>query len=137
MNDVFAVRMAAGSTTNSQRLSLGPWMDRIPAPQSAPPVDVEAANRGRIIFESAEQQCVTCHNGALLTNNSRVNVGTSGSFKVPSLVGVGARAPFMHDGCAATLADRFTTCGGGDLHGKTSMLTPAQIADLTAYLETL
>jgi hypothetical protein len=61
---------------------------------------------------------------------------------VPSLLGVGGRAPFLHDGCATTLTDRFgdrrvPTCGGGDLHGKTAHLTSAQIADLVAYLESL
>jgi cytochrome c553 len=142
MNDVFAVRMAAGTTTHSQRVSLGPWLDRIPAPASVPALDQAAADRGRALFESTETGCVGCHNGALLTNNSRVNVGTNGVFKVPSLLGVGARAPFLHDGCAATLADRFDrtrTCGGaaGDLHGKTSQLDAAQVADLVAYLDTL
>jgi hypothetical protein len=43
----------------------------------------------------------------------------------------------MHEGCAATLADRFGACGGGDAHGKTSHLTAEQRADLVAYLETL
>jgi len=43
----------------------------------------------------------------------------------------------MHDGCAATLRDRFGACGGGELHGHTSQLTPAQIDDLVAYLESL
>lgn len=140
MNDVFAVRMAAGSTTNSQRLSLGPWLDRIPAPAPVPAADPVAAERGRVLFESAELQCVSCHNGALLTNNQRVDVGTNGLFKVPSLRGIGARAPFMHDGCAATLADRFSPtsgCGGGDFHGKTAQLDAAQLADLVVYLETL
>ncbi len=137
MNDVFAVRMAAGTTTNSQRLSLGPWLDRIPAPAPVPAVDAAAAERGRVLFESAELQCTQCHNGEQLTNNQRVNVGTGGNFKVPSLKGIGARAPFMHDGCAATLTDRFTTCGGGDLHGKTAQLDPAQLADLVTYLDTL
>ncbi len=137
MNDVFAVRMAAGTTTNSQRLSLGPWLDRIPAPAPVPAVDPAAAERGRALFESDTLQCVSCHNGALLTNNTRVNVGTGGNFKVPSLRGVGARAPFMHDGCATTLTDRFTTCGGGNLHGKTSQLDPTQLADLITYLDTL
>ena len=50
------------------------------------------------------------------------------------------RAPFMHDGCAKTLLERFditSTCGGGDQHGKTSHLTQAQIDDLIAYLDTL
>lgn len=137
MNDVFAVRMAAGTTTNSQRLSLGPWMDRIPAPASAPAIDAAQAEAGRVIFESTEAGCVTCHNGAQLTNNQRVNVGTAGNFKVPSLLGVGARAPFMHDGCAATLLERFTKCGNSQLHGKTSHLDAAQLDALVAYLETL
>ena len=55
-----------------------------------------------------------------------------------SLLGVGARAPFMHDGCASDLTGRFSAyCGGGDDHGKTSQLDQAQIADLVAYLESL
>jgi cytochrome c peroxidase len=58
-------------------------------------------------------------------------------FKPPSLLGVAARPPFMHDGCARTLRDRFGSCGGGDAHGKTSHLTAAQLDDLTAYLESL
>jgi hypothetical protein len=73
----------------------------------------------------------------LYTNNALVFVGTGGMFKVPSLVGVAARAPYMHDGCAATLRDRFGTCGGGDAHGRTSGLTEAQLADLAAFLESL
>ncbi|MBA2541225.1 MAG: c-type cytochrome [Deltaproteobacteria bacterium] len=138
MNDVFSVRMAAGEASNSEKLSLGPWLDRIPAPVSAPALDPDAAERGRILFESAALQCVTCHNGAQLTNNQRVNVGTGSLFKVPSLRGIGARSPYMHDGCAKTLADRFGgVCGGGDLHGKTAQLDPAALADLVAYLDTL
>ena len=45
----------------------------------------------------------------------------------------------MHNGCAATLADRFgaAACSGGDKHGATSTLTSAQIGDLTAYLQSL
>jgi cytochrome c peroxidase len=58
-------------------------------------------------------------------------------FKVPSLLGVAVRAPYMHDGCAATLRDRFGACGGGDLHGKTSTLSETQLSDLIAFLESL
>lgn len=56
-------------------------------------------------------------------------------FKVPSLLGVGARARFMHDGRAATLSDRFGSCGGGDAHGVTSQLAAAELADLVSFLE--
>jgi hypothetical protein len=137
MDDVFAKRMAGGPITNSQRLSLGPWLDRLPAPAASPVVDPAAVERGRALFQSEATQCATCHAGELLTTNVRVDVGTTGAFKVPSLLGLGARAPFMHDGCAATLADRFGACGGGDLHGRTSQLDATQLADLVAYLASL
>ena len=58
--------------------------------------------------------------------------------QVPSLVGVGGRGPWMHDGCAETLYQRFTPeCGGGDEHGKTSHLTPDEISSLVTYLQSL
>jgi len=135
MDDVFANRMSGGQVNHSQKVSLGPWLNRLPAPA---PVAAEptAVERGRDVFAAA--QCGTCHNGALFTNNQLVDVGTGGKFKVPSLLGVAARAPFMHTGCAATLRARFGAgCGGGDKHGLTSTLTQAQLDDLVAFLESL
>jgi mono/diheme cytochrome c family protein len=138
MDKIFAGRMAGPEVTRSQHLSLGPWLDRIPAPQPSAPADQAAVDRGRDLFQSTDVGCGTCHSGPLYTNHTIVDVGTGGVFKVPSLLGVGARPPFLHDGCAATLADRFAaTCGGGDKHGHTSQLTPAQLADLVAYLDSL
>ena len=77
--------------------------------------------------------------GTLLTNNATVDVGTGAAFQVPSLRGVSWRAPLMHDGCATTLTDRFTSaaCGGGDKHGVTSGLTDAALGDLVVYLQSL
>jgi mono/diheme cytochrome c family protein/DNA-binding beta-propeller fold protein YncE len=137
MDDVFAVRMAGGALSERQKRSLGPWLNRIPAPAPAYTAPFEAIERGKAIFESAATGCVSCHGGALLTNNVLVDVGTGGKFKVPSLRGIGARAPFMHDGCAKTLTDRFTVCGNSTSHGLTQTLGPTEIADLVAYLETL
>jgi mono/diheme cytochrome c family protein len=137
MDQVFAERMAGGIVTRSQHLSLGPWLDRVPAPQPPAPADPAAVDRGRDLFQSTEVGCGTCHSGPLFTNHTIVDVGTGGAFKVPSLLGVAARPPFLHDGCAATLADRFGACGGGDKHGHTSQLTPAQLSDLIAYLEAI
>ena len=137
MDDVFAVRMAGSQPTRSEHLSLGPFLERIPAPAPIGMANADAAARGKAVFESADVGCLGCHVGTLMSTKQIVDVGTGGAFKVPSLIGVGARAPFLHDGCATTLTDRFTTCGGGDHHGKTSQLTPAQVSDLVAYLETL
>jgi cytochrome c peroxidase len=74
----------------------------------------------------------------MFTNNTTVNVGTGGAFQVPSLIGVGSRAPFLHDGRAATLKDRFDpSLGGGDQHGHTSQLADSDVSDLVAFLNTL
>jgi mono/diheme cytochrome c family protein len=137
IHEVFESRMGAARPNPQQIASFSKWLDRIPAPP-AMNVDAAAAERGRAIFGSAETGCTNCHTGSHLTNNSAYDVGTGGHFQVPSLVGIGARAPFLHTGCAPTLADRFNaSCGGGDLHGVTSQLNTDQIADLVSYLESL
>ncbi|MGE3767649.1 MAG: cytochrome-c peroxidase, partial [Kofleriaceae bacterium] len=137
LDDVFAKRMSGGTLTGAEKAALGPWLDRVPAP--APMAgDPAAIERGKAIFDSPAVGCLGCHNGPLLTNNQRSNVGTGGAFKTPSLLGVGARAPFLHTGCATTLMDRFGTCNAGaGVHGDTSTLSPEQLGDLVQYLESL
>lgn len=137
MEAVFAVRMSGGEPTASQKKSLGPFLDRIPAKAATAGIDTAAVARGQALFNSPAVGCNTCHNGDQMTNLTIQDVGTGGKFKVPSLVGVSGRAPYMHDGCAATLKDRFTTCGNSDLHGKISQLKPADIDDLVTYLDSL
>jgi mono/diheme cytochrome c family protein len=137
MSDVFATRMAGPTPTNSQNIMLPAFLQRVPAPLPSSMLDPAAVARGQALFQSTDTACTTCHNGPLFTNHTIVNVGTGGSFKVPSLLGVGARAPYLHDGSAPTLTDRFAPQGGGDQHGHTSQLTAAQISDLVAYLQSL
>jgi mono/diheme cytochrome c family protein len=139
MSDVFTGRMAGPELDPARKLAAAAWIDSIPDVQISPSTDAAAALRGKAIFEDAKVACATCHSGPRLTNNVGADVGTAGLLQVPSLRGLAARAPYMHDGCAATLEERFTNpaCGGGDMHGQTSHLTPAQIADLVSYLETL
>ena len=137
MDNVFAVRMAGPQPTRSEHISLPLFLNRVPAPAPIVQEDQTAVARGKALFEAPSVGCANCHNGPLYTNHTIVDVGTGGAFKVPSLLGVGARAPFLHDGSAATLRDRFGPTGGGDLHGHTSQLTPMQVSDLVAYLESL
>jgi len=101
-------------------------------------MDASAA-RGRELFFDQRVACANCHSGPATTNNQNSDVGTGAAFQVPTLRGIAWRAPFMHNGCASTLRDRFTNpaCGGGDRHGVTSHLNADQINDLVAYLETL
>ncbi|HTU57709.1 MAG TPA: cytochrome-c peroxidase, partial [Polyangiales bacterium] len=138
VNEVFVGRMSGFTPTPQQADALAGWLDAQPA-LHADPADSAAAERGKLLFESAETRCTQCHVGAQLTNNLTEDVGTGAALQVPSLRGVRFRAPLMHDGCAANLSERFTNvaCGGGDNHGTTSQLSATQVSDLTAYLDTL
>jgi len=116
--------------------SLTRWLDALPV-RPRRRGDTTAAARGEGLFNDPVLACATCHSGPKLTNNQRVDVGTGEAFQVPTLLGLARRAPYMHNGCAATLTARFGPCGGGDAHGHTSQLSAAQVADLVAYLDTL
>jgi hypothetical protein len=136
MLEVFTKRMGGFVEDGPHVAAVARFLDAIPripiAVRSSPAYD-----HGKALFESAELGCTECHNGPHLTNNATLDVGTGQPFQVPSLIGVGLRAPYLHDGCAATLADRFGACGGGDQHGHTSQLAPADVADLSLYVGSL
>jgi mono/diheme cytochrome c family protein len=140
VGEVYLRRMAGPNLADDQKQALFAWINAIPLVPQSPPPDADAVARGKALFEdTTHAACTSCHSGPELTNNATVDVGTGGQFQVPRLVGVGSRAPFLHDGCAATLTDRFSSaCGGtSNLHGVTSQMTAAQIGDLVAYLQTL
>ena len=136
VQDVYEVRMSGGVLDGAQTGALSAWVNAIPAPPPPSWVDANAAAAGRALFERADVGCVTCHSGAKFTNNATMDVGTGGAFQVPPLVGVGWRTPLMHAGCASTIADRFGTCATPQ-HGSTAALSPTDVTNLSAYLETL
>jgi len=135
--DVFQGRMSGPALASDQQAALLTWLDHQPRLPKAEGADAGAVSRGQALFQDPAHGCATCHAGPHMTNNQTVDVGTGGRFQVPSLIGVGSRAPYLHDGCAPTLTDRFGACGGGDQHGVTSTLSPADVSDLVAYLKTL
>jgi hypothetical protein len=138
VQDVFVGRMSGPMLAQDQVQATLNWIDAQPRRTHTLPTDTAAIGRGQALFnDPTRAACSTCHNGPSLTNSQTVDVGTGGMFQVPSLVGISMRGPFMHDGCAATLRDRFGTCGGGDKHGVTSKLKPTDIDDLITYLDTL
>jgi mono/diheme cytochrome c family protein len=136
VDDVMVGRMGGFTIDSTFSSALGQWMHQQPA-LSLPSADAAAVGRGQLLFESDEAACGSCHSGPALTNNESADVGTGGSFQVPGLLGLGLRAPYMHNGCAATLRERFTPACGGDKHGNTAQLSEAQLTDLVAYLGSL
>lgn len=133
----------------------------------ATPLDRELAGQpalgaderdGLAVFRGAG--CVDCHGGALLSDDAFHNLGlrpdeedvgraaTSGddrdrgAFRTPSLRNVELRAPYMHDGRFATLADVVDFYDrGGDFNApnkdprvRPRGLTPQQKAAIVAFL---
>jgi hypothetical protein len=138
MDEVFVARMGGVFQSQPRLDGLGTWMgdlNRI----GERVTDAEAEARGKALFESKETKCATCHSGPAFTDNQSHQVGTaSEKLQTPSLVGLALHPPFMHDGCAKTLHERFNpACGGGDEHGTVSHLNEAQVNDLVAYLTSL
>ena len=131
MTDTFVARMGGTMPTTWDVESLQHWLDSVPAPKSSR----SATAQGRKAFEKAS--CSGCHSGERLTNNVSVSVGPTATFKVPSLIGLQARAPYMHNGCATTILDRFTSSCGGERHGDVALLSSQELADLVTYLESL
>lgn len=101
------------------------------------------ATEGEKIFRV--QNCASCHGGVNFTNSSLdvfANIGTlkpsSGKrlgapltgLDVPTLRGVWATAPYLHDGSAATLSDAIKAHQGVSL-------SATDLAKLTAYVASL
>ena len=138
VEEVMVVRMGGVHQSTALVQALADFMFGLsPVPPSVR-ADDAAAVRGKALFESKEVGCTECHAGSAFMSPDNHDVGTGEALQVPSLRGVVYRAPFLHDGCAATLRARFDdACGGGDRHGHTSQLTDAQLDDLVAYLSPL
>jgi hypothetical protein len=136
MENVFVGRMGGVHQAPERLNALARWMFSIQAPVPLRAASDPAVARGHELFVGAAE-CSKCHEGTKLTNNQTVDVGTGLALQVPSLVGVGLRAPWIHNGCAKTLQQRFDPACGGTTHGKTAQLTTVQVDDLVAYLESL
>ncbi len=136
MEHVFVGRMGGVHQTPQRLNALASWMYSVRAPAPPRAAADPAVERGRQLFVG-QAECAQCHAGAKLTNNETVDVGTGLELQVPSLVAVAYRGPWIHNGCATTLRDRFDPACGGANHGRTAQLTPVQLDDLVAYLESL
>ena len=122
-----------------------------PNPHLAPTGLTLQQQAGKVIFESAEAACATCHVPGALTDGAQHDVGTATPVEVqvatatgkstklvyntPSLRGLFHSGPYLHDGSAATLHDALKKTA--TTMGKTSHLSAAQLNDLVAYLQTL
>ena len=93
--------------------------------------------RGEALFREASVGCAECHSGARGTDRQRHQVfGMKLAVDTPTLTGIDATAPYLHDGSAPTLRALLERVRDGSM-GDTSGLSAAQMDDLEAYLRTL
>lgn len=142
-------RMGGSGLTTAAAGQLDKWVDQLPVAATGMNAASPAVVRGKALFEN-KAACATCHTGELMTNNLFADVGTlnlhdknadngpvaRAGFNVPSLLGVGRSAPYLHDGSMTTLEERVFK-NDGDRHGTTSGLTSDEKLDLVSYLKSL
>jgi cytochrome c peroxidase len=119
------------------------------------------AKRGMTLFFSSRVGCSGCHSGFNFSGNWRDSGGETGppsfarngaseeAVRVPTLRNIALTAPYMHDGRFATLEAVLEHYSDLALHARTpggrhhdrrlprSVLTPAERADLIAFLSSL
>ncbi|MEW5738423.1 MAG: hypothetical protein AB1938_05825 [Myxococcota bacterium] len=143
-------RMGGSGLPPAAAQNLDTYIDQLPFGENPLKTSMpsEAVARGQAAFEKAG--CASCHSGELFTNNQNADVGTlnrnsvnadngpveSRGFNVPSLLGVGRTAPYLHDGTQGTLEDRIFN-NPGDRHGVTSALSEQEKSDLVLFLKSL
>ncbi len=134
--DVMVERMGGRPVSENVAEGLLTWMDGLAPVRVTPSGNADAIARGEALFFSPDLACASCHAGPAYTSAGAQDIGHGMPLETPSLVGVGGRGPWMHDGCALTLEQRFLDAEcGGTLHGGT--VDPADVPDMVAYLETL
>ena len=141
-------------TLVSGRTAFDDWTDG-----DAKAISAEA-QRGFVLFNT-KAKCASCHEGWSFTNNSYHDIGLPDgdlgrgrlkpkivkmqhAFKTPGLREIGRRAPYMHDGSLATLADvvEHYDRGGIDRVSRSDLMQPlklttAEKSDILAFLDTL
>jgi len=130
-------RMGGSGLTAEELEAVAAFIDYTPAPDSPRRLqDDGAAIRGAEVFHREEVGCGGCHSGAAYTDNEPYPMYGLAAVRTRSLVGIASSAPYLHDGSVADLGALLELSRDGSM-GDTSSLSPAEMADLRSYLESL
>jgi len=115
--------------------ALASYLEALPSVRT-PTREATQVARGKQLFDA--EGCRSCHEGPAYTDRERHKfAGTLKQSDTPSLRGVSASAPYFHDGSAATLEALLRDRGAVHGMADTARLTDQQVADLTAFLDTI
>jgi DNA-binding beta-propeller fold protein YncE/mono/diheme cytochrome c family protein len=99
-------------------------------------VDTAAIERGRALFEGEQVGCADCHPAPLYTDNRNHDIYGLAGVNTPSLVGISASAPYLHNGSADSLRDVLLSAQDGAM-GTTGSLSESELDDLEAFLRSI
>lgn len=129
-------RMGGRGLDKDQVLAIAAFVDSTRTPDlPTRGVTSDLVLQGQAIFQREDVGCASCHAGARFTDGLNHAVFGSPS-NTPTLTGIAATAPYLHDGSARTLRDVLVWARGGTM-GDTSMLSDAELDALEAYLKSL
>ena len=136
MKDVFVGRMSGPMLSTEQIDLMLTWIDGQPRPSRAAPVDRRGGRaRPRALQRHRTRRLRLVPLGRRLHATTRPSTSAPArSFQVPSLLGVGTRGPFMHDGCAKTLPTASRRLRRRQT-GAVDHRSAAQLSDLIAFLK--
>ncbi len=95
-------RMGGEFLTTSQAASIGAFVNStrhldLPLKIGGVRSDDAAVKRGEALFNRADVGCASCHGGTLYTDNEAHDMFGLAGVNTPTLVGVAASAPYLHD----------------------------------------
>lgn len=129
-------RMGGSGADVGQSQAVADYIDFTPYPKvAAGDLDVDAVARGREIFHGSAE-CSSCHFGEQYTDSQTYAMAGLDSVRTPTLRGVAATGPYLHDGRAESLDDVVTIAESVSM-GKTNHLSASEKADLVAFLKSL
>jgi len=128
-------RMGGTGASVSQSSMVEAYIDITPYPESRTDLDQDAVARGRDLF-FGEAECSTCHNGAAYTDRKAYDMAGLQQVMTPTLRGIAATGPYLHDGRAQDLRELVEIAEDNQM-GKTNHLSEQQKSDLALFLTTL
>ncbi len=130
-------RMGGAEISDADVADIQAFVGALRAPDvTGSALDPAAVARGEAIFNRVDAGCASCHAAPLFTDNLSHALYGLADVNTPTLVGIAATAPYLHDGSAPTLRAVLETARAGQM-GDASMLTDNDLDDLEAYLRSL
>ena len=132
--------MQGSPPSNDQVTALAAYLNTLAPPPSIDvarqSIDRPAIERGKTLFGTLK--CASCHAPPSYTTPKLYDVGLKdeleqSTFNPPSLLGVGQRGPYFHDGRAKSLNDVFELHG----HQLPRDLSTTELHDLVQFLRSL